>query len=233
VSDYLCNERHRTLDKNIYELYHQSTVVGHADHKNVVSTMKTVYPLALEFAEARLRRFEREARAERGLVGHKLAAAERQRDLQSESRLLLECSHLCDLAIFGKDATESYEDAREMETELARAGLIGDPLLARSRMSAWKTARKKARKIKWVDGKPSVVATGGIRITGGRGQQARGGAKDGRVGTGGGGAKNKKGKKCHKCGAKDHMSFNCPHAKPQPGSYWAKNPQGSKAKKKK
>ena len=236
VADYLCRERHRTLVKNIYGIHNQATAEGRDDHANAVVTMKSVYPLALDFAKARQRRFEREARVQRGEVGHREAAGERQRDLTSESRLLLECSQLCDLAIFGKASTELYEDARELETEMARAGLVGDPLLARSRMSAWRAARKKARQVKWVDGKPTVVSPGAIRITGGRTQQRRSRNNRRGKGSGGGGGgsspkKNQGGKVCHKCGSDTHMSYNCTHAKPLPGSKWAKRPPGGGHKK--
>jgi hypothetical protein len=103
-------------------------------------------------------------------------------------------------------------------------------------MSAWKAARKKARQVKWIDGKPTVIAPGTIRITDGRNQQRRSknNRRGKRSGGGGGGSKSKNnpgGKVCHKCGSDAHMSYNCTHDKPTPGSKWAKNPPGGGSKK--
>jgi hypothetical protein len=126
--------------------------------------MKSAYPLALEFTTIRERRFEREARASRGEVASTLAVAERERDLQRESALMHRCSQFCDLAIYGYEANQTYERLGDLEVEVVQAGLAGPPCLARSRMSAWKAAQKKAVAISWIHGKPRV-ARSTVKVT--------------------------------------------------------------------
>jgi hypothetical protein len=151
-----------------------------------------------------------------------VAENERQRgDLQSESRLLFEWWQLCDLAIFCKEARDVYEDAKDMEMAV----------LAKSRISAWRAARKKARMIVWVGGKPTIPSTGKLNISGrARNVQNRdrAPARDEKNAP----PKNKKGKTCHKCGSSSHFSYDCTHSSAQPASFWSENP-GAQAKKQK
>jgi hypothetical protein len=227
IATYLCSEKHRQLVRNIYDLHDTTTSVGAANADNATTMMKRVYPKALEFGEIRKRRFEREARTARSGIGHAAAADERERDLARESLLLHECSLLCDLAIMGGEATRTYEEFADLETELARAGMGGDPFLSRSRMVAWKAARKKGIPVRWVNGAPTV-ARNHIKVTGRMGagrqqqhQQQRG-PKPGGKGRGA--------KACNKCSSKTHLAAACPHKDPQPGSYWFKRAARKKKK---
>ena len=217
VATYLCSEKHRELVKNIYGLHDESSSEGADNARNASTMMKRVYPKALEFAKIRHRRFEREARAERSSIGHEVAFEERERDLNRESLLLYECSLMCDLAIMGGEAARTYEEFEDMETELARAGMGGDPLLSRSRMAAWKAARRKGITVRWINGSPTV-ARSAIKVTNRKlvGQRQQQGARTIQKGKGRGG------KTCNKCSSKTHLAAGCPHKEPQPGSYWFK-----------
>jgi hypothetical protein len=225
VADYLCREKHRELIRSVYNIHDTTSVAGKANQANVVTTMKSVYPRALEFAESRQRRFEREARLHRGEIGVKLAAVERQRDLSRESDLLLECAELCDLAIYGAKTTQAFEANRDMETEVVRAGLTGDPALARSRMAAWKAAKKTAVQIEWDGaGKPRLVYnTPGraVQVTGRSGKGTGGGHGNG-PGVSSGSKKRRRGgtKTCHNCGKAGHFARDCTRKGSSPGSYF-------------
>ena len=162
--------------RNVYQLHNEASASGKADHENAVRCMKSAYPLAMEFVGLRKRRFEREARADRHEVADGVAAAERERDLQRESTLLILVSQFCDFAVYGAVATQTYHRASDMEVEVVQAGLAGDPALARSRMNAWKAARKSAVKISWVGGVARIarpIATHESRETGAERLQTR------------------------------------------------------------
>jgi hypothetical protein len=223
VADYLCRTRHRELVRNVYQLHSNAN-----DHANAVRCMKSVYPLALEFGALRKRRFEREARGARHETADELAAAERERDLKRESTLLVLCSQFCDFAVYGAVATDTYQRTRDMEVEVVQAGLAGDPALARSRMSAWKAARKEAVAISWVGGVASIARP--ITVTrvpkDKRNRNVKGGGRGTPSSNNGGGGP----RRCHKCNSTTHLAAACGHATPQPGSNWAKSPAKKKKK---